>query len=101
MAKKSMIEKNMRRERLVERYAARRAELTGIVKDPKKSLDQKQFAQAELAKLPRNSAAIRVRNRCAITGRPRGYMSEFKLSRIKFREMASSGLLPGVKKTSW
>jgi len=101
MAKKSSIVKNERRIRLVEQYSKKRAELKKLVIDESLSFDDRMEAQRRLQKLPRNSSPVRVRNRCALTGRPRGYMGLFKLSRIKFRELALIGYLPGVKKTSW
>ena len=100
MAKKSSVEKNKHREALVLKYKKIRAELKAIVKG-NASLDDRLTAQDKLNALPRNSSPVRVRKRCALTGRARGYMGMFKLSRIKFRELALDGLLPGVKKTSW
>ena len=101
MAKKSSIAKNKRREKLVEKYAAKRAELKSILANPDVS-DQDFFqAQRQLSKLPRNSARVRLRNRCAITGRPRAYIRRFGLSRLTFREMALDGRIPGVTKSSW
>lgn len=89
MAKESMKAREVRRAKLIEKYAEKRAKL-------------KAEGDAEgLQKLPRNSNPIRLRNRCMITGRPRGYMRQFGISRITFREMASQGLIPGVKKASW
>lgn len=101
MAKKSSIEKNNRRKRLVLKYKDKRTELKAMVKNTDLSLQERLEAQAKLSALPRNSSPVRVRNRCQLTGRPRGYMGMFKLSRIQFRKLALSGLLPGVKKTSW
>jgi small subunit ribosomal protein S14 len=101
MAKKSSRVKNERRIRLVAQYGEKRAELKKLVIDESLSFEDRMEAQRRLQKLPRNSSPVRVRNRCALTGRPRGYMGLFKLSRIKFREMALLGYLPGVKKTSW
>ena len=89
MAKESMKAREVKRLKLVERYAAKRAAL-------KEAGDQE-----GLAKLPRNSNPIRLHNRCKLTGRPKGYMRQFGISRIQFREMASQGLIPGVKKASW
>ena len=89
MAKESMKAREVRRLKLVQRYAAKRAAL-------KEAGDM-----VGLSKLPRNSNPIRLHNRCKITGRPKGYMRQFGISRIQFREMASSGLIPGVKKSSW
>lgn len=101
MAKKSSIEKNNRRKNLVLKYKDKRAELKAIVKDLTVSLQERLEAQAKLCELPRNSSPVRVRNRCELSGRSRGYMGMFKLSRIMFRKLALDGLLPGVKKTSW
>lgn len=101
MAKKSKIVKNQQRVALVEKYKKVRSELVSVLKDESASLDAKMEAMAKLSKLPRNSSKVRVRNRCALTGRPRGYMSFFQLARMKFRELALDGKLPGVKKTSW
>jgi len=101
MAKKSSIEKNNRRKRLVEKHKDERVRLKTLVKDANLSLQERLEAQAKLSALPRNSSPVRVRNRCELTGRPRGYMGMFKLSRIQFRKFALQGLLPGVKKASW
>lgn len=101
MAKKSSVEKNNRRKLLVAKYAQKRAELKAIVKRASSSMEERLKAQDQLSALPRNSSPVRVRNRCALTGRARGYMGLFKLSRIMFRELALQGVLPGVKKTSW
>jgi len=101
MAKKSMINKNEKRKELVERYAERRAALVAVVKDPNSSFREKLEAQAAIAKLPRDSSKIRVRNRCVMTGRPRAYYRKFGLSRIALREEALKGNLPGVTKASW
>ena len=101
MAKKSMINKNNRRIEISERYADRRAPLVAIIRDPNTTLREKFEAQAQLRKLPRDSAKIRVKNRCVMTGRPRGYYRKFGLSRIALREEALKGNLPGVTKASW
>jgi small subunit ribosomal protein S14 len=101
MAKKSKIAKNEKRKKIVAKYAVRRAAIVAITKDPETSLEVKFAAQAELAKLPRDSSATRVRNRCALTGRPRAYYRKFGLSRIAMREEALKGNLPGVIKASW
>lgn len=101
MAKKSSIEKNNRRKLLVERYKKIRMELKDIIKNPQTTKQDRLIAQEKMAALPRNSSHVRVRNRCELTGRARGYMGFFKLSRIMFRELALQGVLPGVKKTSW
>ena len=101
MAKKSSIARNKKRARLVEKYSAKRAELKAILSDPDTSDDAFWEAQLKLAKLPRNSSPIRLRNRCSITGRPRSFIRKYGLSRITFRELASSGKIPGVTKSSW
>lgn len=101
MAKKSAIEKNNRRRKLVERYAAKRAELKAIARDQSRPPEERFSARLKLAKLPRNSSPVRVRNRCDLTGRPRGYHRKFKLSRIALRELGSQGLIPGLVKSSW
>lgn len=101
MAKKSSIEKNDRRKAMAERQKAKRKALADTVRSTKATDEEKRAAQVALQKLPRNGAAIRVRNRCQMTGRSRGYVATFGLSRIAFREMALQGLIPGVKKASW
>jgi len=101
MAKKSAVEKNKRRVRLVKKYASKRERLKAIASD--KSLDQEErfAARLKLAELPRNSAKNRLRNRCELTGRPRAYYRKFKLSRIALRELGSQGQIPGLVKSSW
>ena len=101
MAKKAMIERGKRRERLNLKYAATRAELKRVMSDPGSSDEQFYQAQRKLAKLPRNSSRVRLRNRCSITGRPRAYLRKYRLSRITFRELATQGQIPGVTKSSW
>lgn len=101
MAKKSAIEKNNRRRRLVERYKAKRAALKAKANDESYPAEERLIARLSLAELPRNSAPERVRNRCELTGRPRGYYRKFGISRIALRELASDGKLPGVTKSSW
>ena len=101
MAKKSSIQRNLKRQRLVEKYAAKKAELKKILNDPKTSDEDFFAAQRKLCKIPRNASKIRVRNRCSITGRPRAYIRKFGLSRITFRELALDSKLPGVTKSSW
>lgn len=101
MAKTSSIEKNKRRRKLTERYAAKRAELKAIARDRERPPEEKFAARLKLAKLPRNSSPNRIRNRCELTGRPRGYYRKFRISRIALRELASSGLIPGMTKSSW
>ena len=101
MASKSAVAKNERRKKLVARYAARREELRQIIKNLSTDPETRQEAIAMLAKLPRNSCPTRIRNRCAVTGRPRGYYRKFGLSRIALRDLALRGDLPGVIKASW
>lgn len=101
MAKKSSIEKNNRRRRLVLQYAKRRAKLKVVANDESVPQEERFAARLKLAKLPRNSSATRVRNRCEITGRPRGNYRKLRLCRIKLRELASSGQIPGMIKASW
>jgi small subunit ribosomal protein S14 len=101
VAKKSSIARNEKRRRLVEQYAEKRTELLSIANDIKISYGDRVKARMDLAKLPRNSSAVRIRNRCQVTGRPHGFIRHFGLSRIAFREMAHRGELPGVKKASW
>ncbi|WP_321389936.1 30S ribosomal protein S14 [Emcibacter sp.] len=101
MAKTSAVEKNMKRQRLVAKYAAKRAALKKAAVDADLSPDEQFMARLKLAKLPRNSAQTRVRNRCQVNGRPRGYHRKFKMSRVSLRELASIGQLPGVVKSSW
>jgi small subunit ribosomal protein S14 len=101
MAKKSSIEKNNRRKRLAKMYAGRRARLKAIVMDKTKPVEDRFEATLKLAALPRNGAAIRYRNRCEMTGRPRAVYRKHKLSRIALRELGSKGLIPGLVKSSW
>jgi small subunit ribosomal protein S14 len=101
MAKKSSIEKNKRRERLVKQYATRRARLKAIANDDSLPMEERFTARLQLAELPRNSSPVRVRNRCELTGRPRAVYRKFKLSRIALRELASTGQIPGMVKASW
>lgn len=101
MAKTSKIAKNNKRKVLIERYADRRAELIKIIKDTDTSYADKREAYAAIAKMPRDASATRYRNRCAASGRPRGYFRKFGLSRIAVREMAHRGELPGIRKASW
>jgi small subunit ribosomal protein S14 len=101
MAKTSKIVKNNKRKAIVAKYAARRAALVKILKDPNVELEDKFAAQKKLAAMPRDASATRVRNRCVLTGRPRGYYRKFGLSRIALREEALQGNLPGVVKASW
>ena len=101
MAKTSAIEKNKRRAKLARQYAQRRARLKAQAADLKLAPEDRFAAQLKLAELPRNSAAVRVRNRCELTGRPRGVYRKFRLSRIALRDLASLGQIPGMVKASW
>ncbi|MDT8450361.1 MAG: 30S ribosomal protein S14 [Wenzhouxiangellaceae bacterium] len=101
MAKKSMIARDVKRSKLVGRYAAKRAELKRIIIDPEVGFEEKQAAIFALSKLPRDSSPSRHRNRCQQTGRPRGYYRKFGLARNKLRESAMSGDIPGLRKASW
>lgn len=101
MAKASKIAKNEQRRVIVARYAERRAELKRIIKSPSTTPEARVAAQAELARQPRDASAVRVRNRDAADGRPRGYLRKFGLSRVRVRELAHEGQLPGVRKSSW
>lgn len=101
MAKKSKIAKNEQRKVVVARWATRRAELKEIIRKPSSSDSERAVAQAALQRLPRDSSPVRLRNRDAADGRPRGYLRKFGLSRVKMREMAHRGELPGVHKSSW
>lgn len=101
MAKKSKIAKNEQRKVVVARWAARRAELKEAIRRPSTSDSERADAQAALQRLPRDASPVRLRNRDAADGRPRGYLRKFGLSRVKMREMAHRGELPGVHKSSW
>jgi small subunit ribosomal protein S14 len=101
MAKKSSVEKNNRRKRMVVRDAAKRKSLKDIIMNKKLPLEERFSAQIKLAKMPRNGAPSRVRNRCELTGRARGFFRKFKVSRICIRYLAGRGMLPGVTKSSW
>ena len=101
MAKKSAVEKNQRRQRLVTKQADKRARLKAIARDRSLPPEERFQAQLKLAELPRNGAAVRVRNRCQLTGRPRAFYRKFRLSRIAVRELASIGQIPGMVKSSW
>ena len=101
MAKTSAVQKNLRREKLVKKFLKKRAELKKIIMNKKLPLAERFAAQLKLSKLPKNSARIRIRNRCEITGRPHGVYRKLKISRIALRDMASSGKIPGMTKSSW
>jgi len=101
MAKTSAIQRNLKRIRLVKKYAKKRLALKKIINDKKLPLDERFKAQLKLSKMPKNSAKTRIRNRCEITGRPHGVYRKLKISRIALREMASKGIIPGMTKSSW
>ena len=101
MAKKSATENNAKRQRLAAKYANKRAQLKAIIMDRSLEPEERFAAQLKLNELPRNGAAVRVRNRCEISGRPRGYYRKFKMSRIALRELGSLGRVPGLVKSSW
>ena len=101
MAKKSMIAKNNQRKVIVARYAAKRLELKKALVDPAGTDESREAARLGLQKLPRNASPVRLRNRDAVDGRPRGHLSKFGISRVRFRDMAHRGELPGITKSSW
>jgi small subunit ribosomal protein S14 len=101
MAKVSLIEREQKRRDTVKKYAAKRAELMAVIKDVKASAEDRRAAQDKLQSLPRNASPVRLRNRCAMTGRPRGVFSKFGLARGKLRELMMRGEVPGVTKASW
>lgn len=101
MAKKSSVEKNKSRARKVAKFANRRAALKAVAKDRSLAPEERFQAYLKLAKLPRNSAKERLRNRCEVTGRPRGFYRKFRISRIALRDLGSTGQIPGLVKSSW
>lgn len=101
MAKKSMIERNDKRRKLAKKFAPRRARLKAMIKDEALPAEERFMAALKLAECPRNSSKTRIRNRCEITGRPRGFYRKMKMSRIALREMGSDGKIPGLVKSSW
>ncbi|BCP54123.1 30S ribosomal protein S14 [Kaistia sp. 32K] len=101
MAKKSSIEKNNRRRKLAAQYANKRTKLKAVANDESLPLEERFQARLKLAELPRNASATRIRNRCEVTGRPRGVYRKLKMSRIALRELGSLGLIPGLVKSSW
>lgn len=101
MAKKAMVERERKRQRLVEKYAARRTALKAVANDEKKPMEERFKARLKLAKLPRNSSATRLHNRCKLTGRPHAYYRKLKISRIALRDLGSKGQIPGLVKSSW
>lgn len=101
MAKVSLIEREQKRRDTVKKYADKREELIAVIKDSKASAEERREARAKLQKLPRNASPVRLRNRCAMTGRPRGVFSKFGIARNKLRELMMHGEVPGVTKASW
>ncbi len=101
MAKVSAVEKNNRRKKLVGRYARQRAKLKAMINDRELPMEERFRAQLKLTEMPRNSSKTRVRNRCEISGRPRGYYRKLRMSRIALRELGSLGQVPGIVKSSW
>jgi small subunit ribosomal protein S14 len=101
MAKKSATERNDKRRKLVKKFAGRRARLKAIANDSTLPMEERFAARLKLAQLPRNSSPNRIRNRCELTGRPRGYYRKLRMSRIALRELTSSGRIPGMVKSSW
>jgi len=101
MAKKGMIEKNNRRKNLTGQQAGKRARLKAIIMNKEASLEDRFAATLKLAQLPRNASATRIKNRCEVTGRPRGYYRKLRMSRIAMRDLGNSGLVPGLTKSSW
>ena len=101
MAKKSKIVRENKLKKMVEKFAQKREELKTIIRNPDTPIEEREEAVIKLDKLPKSSSAIRIRKRCFITGRPRGVISRFQLSRLSFREMALNGEIPGVTKASW
>ncbi|MFL4975120.1 MAG: 30S ribosomal protein S14 [Microvirga sp.] len=101
MSKKSSVEKNNRRKRLVKQYKGKRERLLGIANDESKTMEERFEARLRLAEVPRNGNPTRIRNRCEMTGRPRAYYRKLGMSRIALRELGSKGLIPGLVKSSW
>lgn len=101
MAKKSAIERNKRRKKLAEQYRAKRERLKAVADDRTRPAEERFAARLKLAELPRNASPVRYRNRCELTGRPRSVYRKFKLSRIALRELAATGQIPGMVKSSW
>ncbi len=101
MAKTSMVNRELKRARMVEKYAAKRAELKKMINDPRRDPEERMAAQRKLQSLPRDASPVRKRNRCQVTGRPHGYYRKFGLGRNKLRESAMQGFVPGLVKSSW
>ena len=101
MAKTSSVEKNNRRRKMAKKFAGKRSRLKTIAMDKTKPMEERFAAALKLAALPRNGSATRIRNRCEVTGRPRGFYRKVKMSRIALRDLGSQGLVPGLVKSSW
>ena len=101
MAKTSAVEKNKKRRKLSSQYASKRAALKAMVNDKNATLEERFMAQLKLNELPRNSSPVRVRNRCEVSGRPRGFYRKLKMSRVALRQLGSQGQVPGMVKSSW
>lgn len=101
MAKKSAIERNNKRKRMAKQFGNRRASLKAIARNQELPIEERIAAQIKLSELPRNSSVTRVRNRCEVTGRPRGYYRKLRMSRISLRDLANKGMIPGMTKSSW
>lgn len=101
MAKKSAIERNNKRKRMAKEFDSRRANLKAIARNQELPIEERIAAQIKLSELPRNSSITRVRNRCEVTGRPRGYYRKLKMSRVSLRDLANKGMIPGMTKSSW
>ena len=101
MAKKSAIENNLRKQRLAKKFSGRRKRLLDVANDEARPMEERFAARLKLAQLPRNGSPTRVRNRCEVTGRPRGFYRKLKMSRIAVRELGNKGLIPGLVKSSW
>ena len=101
MTRKALVERELKRVKTVERFAKKRRTLKNILSDPNKTAEEKRAARMKLQKLPRNSSPVRLRNRCAVTGRPKGFYRKFGLGRTTLREQAMEGNIPGLHKASW
>ena len=101
MAKKSAIENNLRKMRIAKKFAARRQRLLDVANNQELTMEQRFESRLKLAELPRNGARVRIRNRCEVTGRPRGFYRKMKMSRIALRDLGNKGLIPGLVKSSW
>jgi len=101
VAKKSAVENNLRKQRLVKKFAGRRKRLLEVANDEGRPMEERFEARIRLAALPRNGSSVRIRNRCEVTGRPRGFYRKMKMSRIAIRELGNQGLIPGLVKSSW